>query len=91
MRSHSFPASEIYQTYRSGRPIKKSHRIHYRSKDEFSELYIDPYNDGGDDSFFAREVAPQEEKLVEKYENPLFYSQALLEPDPYRARRSLRS
>ena len=72
VRSLSFPASKVYQTYRSGRLIRKSHRMHYRSNDAFSKRYHDPYDDRGEESFFAREIAPHEEELVQIYENPKF-------------------
>jgi hypothetical protein len=71
-RSFAFPSSKAYLTYLSGRPIRKSHRIHYRLSSAYEDRYPNPYDDSSPDSFYQVEIAPREKQLIERHENPEF-------------------
>lgn len=66
------PKAAAFNTYKSGRLIRKSHRIHYRLNPALWTAYPDPFDDDPSRSYFAVEIGPREKELVDVHENPQF-------------------
>lgn len=70
--SSPHPHAKKYNFYSDGKFVRKSHRVHYRSNPDLWPLYPDPYENGSNDSYFAREVEAKENELLQMHENPKF-------------------
>lgn len=66
------PESRLYNQYMSGRVIRKSHRIHYRTNEALWATYKNPFDDTSESNFYDNEVSAKENALLNKYENPEF-------------------